>query len=86
KAGAFIYKRFEIISLIFTILMIVSFVYSGYSVYNLIVYNNCNGQQGGICILTHTQEKIPCEACGKENCTCIEGNCTETKCREGNCT
>jgi hypothetical protein len=54
KAGAFIYKRFEIISMIFTILMIVSFIYSGYSIYNLIVYSNCTGTVNGACIITET--------------------------------
>ncbi len=43
KVGAFVFKRFEIISMIFTILLIASLGYSGYSVFNLVVYGNCNG-------------------------------------------
>jgi hypothetical protein len=79
KAGAFVYKKFEILSFIFTILMMASFIYSAYSVYNLIIYDNCNGEQGGVCVLTQNQEEVPCEICDKENCTCVD-NCEEKNC------
>ncbi len=54
KAGAWIYRNFELLSWIFTILMIASFIYSVYSVYNLIVYSNCTGATNGVCIIKET--------------------------------
>lgn len=44
KVGAWTFKNFELISWFFTILMIVSIAYSGYSAYNFIAYGNCNGK------------------------------------------
>lgn len=38
-----VYKHFEMISWVFTIVLIVSFSYSVYSVANLFIYGNCNG-------------------------------------------
>jgi len=49
--GRFIYKKFEIISWAFTILMVASIVQSGISIYNYIEYGNCNGPTNeGFCI------------------------------------
>ena len=45
KTGRFIYKHFEFISWIFTIILILSIVQSGISVYNFIAYGNCNGKE-----------------------------------------
>ncbi len=47
KIGKFLYKRFEIISWLFLILMIWSTVQSGISTYNYFTYGNCNGKQNG---------------------------------------
>ncbi len=44
RVGAWTFKNFELISWFFTILMIVSIAYSGYSVYNFVAYGNCNGK------------------------------------------
>jgi len=76
KIAGFIHKRFEVISWIFVIIFIVSLLYSGIGIYNLIVYNNCNGDDGGTCILTGTTQEIPCKspACEVETCECLE-NC-----------
>jgi len=45
--GGFVFKHFEVLSWIMTILMIVSLAYSGYvgfmGAYNWIMYQNCNG-------------------------------------------
>ncbi len=50
KAGRFIYKHFETISWIFTILLIASIAYSAFSAYNYIVYGNCTGEEDKFCI------------------------------------
>jgi protein-disulfide isomerase len=49
RVAAFVNRRFEILSWVFTILFFASLIYSGYSVYNYAVYGNCNGPQGGWC-------------------------------------
>lgn len=41
--GKAIYKHFELIAWIFTIVLIVSLSYSVYSIANLFIYGNCNG-------------------------------------------
>jgi thiol-disulfide isomerase/thioredoxin len=43
-----VYKNFEILSWIFTIIFFASMAYSTYSVYNLIIYKTCD--PGGYCI------------------------------------
>ncbi len=46
-AGSFVFKHFEVISWVLTILMIVSLVWSGYiavsGIYNWVAYGNCYG-------------------------------------------
>jgi len=44
KIARFTYKNFELISWTFTIIMVVSLVYSGIGVYNFVMYGNCNGE------------------------------------------
>jgi protein-disulfide isomerase len=52
RIAGFIYKRFEIISWIFLILMIWSMIVSATSVYNYVKYGNCNGPgSDGFCPL-----------------------------------
>jgi thiol-disulfide isomerase/thioredoxin len=43
-----IYKNFEVLSWVFTILFFASLAYSAYSVYNLVVYGSCS--PGSFCI------------------------------------
>ena len=43
-----VYRNFEVLSWIFTLLFLASLAYSAYSVYNLVVYGSCN--PGGFCI------------------------------------
>ena len=46
-----VFKHFEMISWAFTILMILSIVYSGIGIYNYAKYGNCNGKdETGFCI------------------------------------
>ena len=46
----FVFKRFELLSWIFTILLIASMIYSGYAGYNFVRYGNCNGPGEEFCI------------------------------------
>lgn len=87
KLAGFTYKYFEVISWFFTILMIVSLIYSGIAVYNLAVHGNCNGPgpDGTIppyCILTGSGGAAvpPVPTCPNPelcntNCTCIGKDC-----------
>jgi protein-disulfide isomerase len=50
KTARVVFKNFEIISFIFTILLIVSMVYSAYASYNFVRYGNCNGPGEEFCI------------------------------------
>ena len=50
KAAKFVFKNFEVLSWIFTILLIGSLAYTAYGLVNLAIYGNCNGNQGGFCI------------------------------------
>lgn len=43
KLGNFVFRRFEVLSFIFLILMVLSLVFSAQGVYNYIKYGNCNG-------------------------------------------
>ncbi|MBU0586873.1 DsbA family protein [Candidatus Micrarchaeota archaeon] len=45
-------KHFELLSTIFALLMLVSSVYSAIGLYNFWAFGNCNGQQGGACLLS----------------------------------
>lgn len=45
STGRWIYRHFELLSWIFTIMLFASLAYSGYSMYNFVKYGNCNGQE-----------------------------------------
>jgi hypothetical protein len=63
KFAGFVYRQFAIISWVFTIIFFVSLAYTGYSVYNLAVYNNCNGPGGGACVFVqNAQNETNCVA------------------------
>jgi len=60
QTARFIYKNFEVLSWIFTALLILSIVFSGIGLYNYAVYGNCNGpDNSGFCIFDpfQTQEQ-----------------------------
>lgn len=76
KSAKIVYKNFELLSWIFTILMIGSLIWSGVSVYNLVVYDNCNGQNSDdICILSNGIHNGNLVNCGDP--LCEDGKCTE---------
>ncbi|MBL7054593.1 thioredoxin domain-containing protein [Candidatus Woesearchaeota archaeon] len=63
KLASKIYKNFEVISWIFTILMIASTIYSGYGIYNFLVHGNCNGpDSNALCIFDPLKKEEP-ETC-----------------------
>jgi len=51
KIAKYIYRHFELISWIFTLLLIISLGYTIYSIYNLVVYGTCNPIDPGSCVL-----------------------------------
>jgi len=67
KLGTFLYRRFEIISWLFTILLVVSLIWSGVSAYNYYEYGNCNGpsveDQEGLCLFDPTGENAEISTC-----------------------
>lgn len=83
RIAGFTYKYFELLSWMFTIIMIVSLVYSGIAVYNLSVHGNCSGPavNGTLpyCPLTGTGGAQTCETtnnnCTKEDCACVGEIC-----------
>jgi len=84
----FLHKRFEILSWIFTILLILSLVQSGISIYYWAAYGNCNGpNESGFCIFNSvavteqgcdspncTGENCGVEPCGNVSCGCDPGD------------
>jgi len=71
KLGKFIYRHFEIISGFFTVLLILSLVWTGISGYNYYVYGNCNGasveDQQGLCLFDPSGENSQISTCGDED-------------------
>ncbi len=47
RMAGLVYRHFELLAWLFTIVMVLSFAYSGISVYNYAVYGNCNGRSNG---------------------------------------
>ena len=78
----FVYKRFDILSTMFTLLLFASMAYSAYSLYNLFVYGTCD-PSGGVCLLSTKAPVCGCEGvCQCEQLTCdapeyvaCEGDC-----------
>jgi len=72
KIGGFVFRRFEILSFIFLMLMIISLFFSAQGIYNYVKYGNCNGENSeGFCIFNFNQNGTSYELID-ENCT--EGN------------
>ncbi|MBR9679827.1 MAG: hypothetical protein GOU99_02125 [Candidatus Altiarchaeota archaeon] len=86
KMARFGYRHFEAVSLILTIIMIVSFVYSGLGIYNFVAYGNCNGESSQeACVYEGLGNAfkidVDCESplCQNEYCTCKEGSGCQEK-------
>lgn len=51
KTAKILYKHFEIISWLFTLMLLASLAYSAYGAYNYVVFGNCNGPNSdGFCL------------------------------------
>lgn len=51
KTAKALYKNFELISWLFTLLLLASLAYSAYGAYNFVVFGNCNGPNSdGFCL------------------------------------
>jgi len=81
KVARFTYKNFELISWFFTIILIISLIYTGLGIYNFAMYGNCNGANSqkaciykGLVNSFENHELRVNAGCG--NSLCPEGNCT----------
>ncbi len=82
RAARFVYKRFELLSWIFTIVLFASMIYSAYGLYNLFVYGTCDPYSEN-CLFD-----IGAPACGCEGlCVCDVETCQspEYAACEGDC-
>ena len=90
KIARFTYKNFELISWTFTIIMIISLLYSGIGAYSFVMYGNCNGENSqeacvynGLSDVFNNKDlkiDIGCESprCDNKDCRCEE----ELDCQE----
>ncbi|MBS3151337.1 hypothetical protein J4443_03095 [Candidatus Woesearchaeota archaeon] len=80
KIGNFVFRRFEILSSIFLVLMILSLIFSVQGIYSYIKYGNCNGQDSkDFCILNFgsNETSVNQKATQKDTFAGVEANCTE---------
>lgn len=83
RTARFVYKRFELLSWIFTIVLFASMIYSAYGLYNLFVYGTCDPVSGN-CPLDIGAPVCGCEGvclCDVDTCqspeyTACEGDCS----------
>ncbi len=84
KLARGIHKNFEIISWIFVILFFVSLFFSGQAIYNLAVYDNCNGPNADpdSCIFVPDSVQVDCgdPLCDQGNCEVCGDDCNCTDC------
>lgn len=84
KFASFTHKNFEIISLLFVILLITSFYFSAAGLYNYFNYGNCNGPHSDeFCIFNLGDSDLSCgsEHCASDGCNCSD---EEIKCTQEN--
>lgn len=83
KIASLTYKHFVALSWLFTILFVLSIIYSGMGIYNYIKYGNCNGPHNdAFCIFNPIGSgEVSCgsQHCAEEGCNCgdAESLCTE---------
>jgi len=76
KFGMFVYKRFQIISILFIILTLLSLFFSVTGFANYIKYGNCNGpgENSYFCpyadLFGSPESLNSCNTCTNENCSC----------------
>lgn len=52
RVARFVHNHFELLSWMFTLIMIVSLIYSAIAVYNLAVHGTCSPESPGTCVFT----------------------------------
>jgi len=84
KLAGFIFRRFQILSWILTILLLVSLIFTVHGAYNFIRYGNCNGAHSDeLCIFNPLggDDDVNCgsQHCEDHGCDCgdAEINCNE---------
>ena len=83
KMGGWAFKKFEIISFVFVILMILSLFFSVQGAYYYVKYGNCNGEDSNaFCVFNLGQNEEDC-GCSEDDENCNEDN--NFKDCEGNC-
>jgi len=65
--GNFVFKYFQAISVLFIAIMIVSLALAGIGFYNWIAFGNCNGPQGGNCVLNDLTGRTDLETCDQNS-------------------
>ena len=87
KFGLFIYRNFQLLSIVFIIIFILSLIYSVSGYVNYVKYGNCYGPEddGGFCIYSELLDKEICNhsECTNAECGCEEGN--DCICDDGSC-
>ncbi len=82
KLGRVVYKHFAVFSWIMVVITLVSMVLSAQAVYNIIVYNNCNGPNSNeACVITgqgfnQVEEVKTCD-CGFDTSNCTQEQAVE---------
>ena len=84
KLARFTFRHFEAISWFFTILMVVSIIYSGLGIYNFAMYSNCNGEDSQeACVYDGLSGVFSTGDCGSPTCENNECKCNnEIDCQE----
>lgn len=89
KAGRFVYRHFDAISVIFTIIMFASLAYSAYSIYNLVTLGTCDPQNPDACVFSAEPTAEPICSCNFDTSDCGAedyGKCgTDCKCLKETC-
>ncbi len=68
KLARFVVKRFELISWMFTILLILSIFFSARGIYFYVVYGNCNGEDSdGFCVFDALHPEQEVGVCGDQS-------------------
>jgi hypothetical protein len=77
KLSKFIYRHFEALSWLFTVLLIVSLVITTSSLYNLVVYGSCDPHSDSCIFAPGVGVTCGSEHCDIEGCKCDEIGCSE---------
>ena len=81
-----VYKYFEVVSWLFVVLFFVSLFFSAQAVYNLAIYDNCNGPNADpeTCIFTPNAEPVDCgdPLCDSGQCEICGDDCSCGECKE----